>query len=74
MQGLVHGDLYAHNILWNDDQVVLSDLGSASFLPIQDAAMTAALEKLDVRAYHVLVEELTGFSEVSEVANGANSH
>ena len=58
-QGLVHGDLYAHNILWNDEQVVLSDLGGASFLPIQDKAMTAALEKLDVRAYHVLVEELT---------------
>jgi len=58
-QGLVHGDLYAHNILWNSQQVVLSDLGGASFLPIQDAAMTAALEKLDVRAYHVLVEELT---------------
>ena len=58
-QGLVHGDLYAHNILWNNEQVVLSDLGGASFLPIQDAAMTAALEKLDVQAYHVLVEELT---------------
>lgn len=57
-QGLVHGDLYAHNILWNDEQVVLSDLGGASFLPIQDPAMTAALEKLDVRAYHLLVEEL----------------
>ena len=58
-QGLVHGDLYAHNILWNDKQVVLSDLGGASFLPLQDKAMTAALEKLDVRAYHVLIEELT---------------
>jgi len=57
-QGLVHGDLYAHNILWNDSEVVLSDLGGASFLPIQDKAMTEALEKLDVRAYHVLLEEL----------------
>jgi len=57
-QGLVHGDLYAHNILWNDEHVVLSDLGGASFLPLQDAAMTAALEKLDIRAYHVLLEEL----------------
>lgn len=57
-QGLVHGDLYAHNILWNNEQVVLSDLGGASFLPLQDKTMTASLEKLDVRAYHVLVEEL----------------
>ena len=57
-QGLIHGDLYAHNILWNDEQVVLSDLGGASFLPIQDKAMTDALTLLDVRAYHVLVEEL----------------
>ncbi len=62
-QGLVHGDLYAHNILWNDNQVVLSDLGGASFLPIQNKAMTAALEKLDIRAYHVLVEELTKLAE-----------
>lgn len=62
-QGLVHGDIYAHNILWNDKQVVLSDLGGASFLPIQDKAMTAALEKLDVRAYHVLVEELTNIAD-----------
>lgn len=57
-QGLVHGDLYAHNIIWNDQRVVLSDLGGASFLPIQDKAMTKALEKLDLRAYHVLLEEL----------------
>ena len=58
-QGLMHGDLYAHNILWNDEQVVLSDLGGASFLPLQDKAMAHSLEKLDVRAYQVLIEELT---------------
>ncbi len=58
-QGLVHGDLYAHNILWSNEQVILSDLGGASFLPIQDKALTEALEKLDRRAYQVLVEELT---------------
>jgi len=57
-QGLLHGDLYAHNILWNDVQVVLSDLGGASFLPLQDKKLAEALTKLDMRAYQVLVEEL----------------
>lgn len=69
-QGLMHGDLYAHNILWNDEQVVLSDLGGASFLPIQDKAMTVALTLLDVRAYRVLVEELTNLAEEIETING----
>jgi hypothetical protein len=62
--GLMHGDLYAHNILWSDEQVVLSDLGGASFLPVQDKALTQSLIQLDVCAYQVLVEELVG-SELS---------
>lgn len=62
-QGLMHGDLYAHNILWNDTQVVLSDLGGASFLPVHDKKLAEALIQLDLRAYQVLVEELVSKSK-----------
>ncbi len=58
LQGLMHGDLYAHNILWNDSQVVLSDLGGASFLPVHDKKTADALMHLDKRAYQVLLKEL----------------
>jgi hypothetical protein len=58
VQGLMHGDLYGHNILWNDQQVILSDLGGASFLPMQDQALAQKLINLDKRAYQVLLEEL----------------
>jgi Protein kinase domain/Leucine rich repeat/Leucine Rich repeats (2 copies) len=56
--GLMHGDLYAHNILWNDKKVVLSDLGGASFLPLDNPDLTQQLLKLEARALAVLGEEL----------------
>lgn len=56
--GLMHGDLYAHNILWNGkDRALLSDFGAASFLP-EEAGLRAGLERLEVRAFGLLVEEL----------------
>lgn len=56
--GLMHGDLYAHNILWNgEDRALLSDFGAASFLP-EAAGLRAGLERLEVRAFGLLVEEL----------------
>ncbi len=57
-EGLMHGDLYAHNILWNDKKVVLSDLGGASFLPLDNPDLTQQLLKLEARALAVLTEEL----------------
>lgn len=57
-KGLMHGDLYAHNILWGSDKVVLSDLGGASFLPLDNPDLTQKLLKLEVRALEVLTEEL----------------
>lgn len=57
-KGLMHGDLYAHNILWNDEKVVLSDLGGASFLPVDNPVLTQKILKLEARALAVLAEEL----------------
>jgi hypothetical protein len=62
-KGLMHGDLYAHNILWNADnvvpqKVVLSDLGGASFLPLDNLDLTQKLLKLEARALEILHQEL----------------
>jgi hypothetical protein len=58
-QGISHGDLYAHNLLVNDEgQVLLSDFGAASFLPTDDPQRVAALQALDRRALQVLADEL----------------
>lgn len=57
-RGLIHGDLYAHNILWdgNAGETVLSDFGAASMVP--PAMMGASLQRLDVRAWGLLLSEL----------------
>lgn len=58
-RGLAHGDLYAHNILVDEaGTCLLSDLGAASFLPVDDPVTATALRRLDWRAYAVLVDEL----------------
>jgi serine/threonine protein kinase len=59
-QGLLHGDLYAHNILWHaaDGQALLSDFGAASFLPGNDPDQSQALQRLEVRAWGLLLGEL----------------
>lgn len=56
--GLMHGDLYAHNILWRDQKVVLSDLGGASFLPMDRPDLTQKILRLEARALSILAEEL----------------
>jgi hypothetical protein len=58
-QGILHGDLYAHNILYaTDGEVLLGDFGAASFLPRRDRALADALQRIEVRAFACLLEEL----------------
>lgn len=63
--GILHGDLYAHNILWNDERVVLSDLGGASLLPSADDVTAEKLMALDRRAFSILLEELAHCCDAS---------
>jgi hypothetical protein len=55
-QGLMHGDLYAHNILHDGaGGALLGDFGAASFHP---PSMSTAFERIEVRAFGCLLEEL----------------
>jgi serine/threonine protein kinase len=56
-RGLLHGDLYAHNILWDGGagEAVLSDFGAACFLP---AGADACLQGIEARAFGLLLGEL----------------
>ncbi len=60
--GVVHGDLYAHNILWRPDtgEALLGDFGAASFHACTGPEMSAALQAMEVRALGILIEELQG--------------
>lgn len=63
-RGLLHGDLYAHNLLvdgqWN---AMLSDFGAASFLAFDDRSRREALQMVDRRALQVLKNELSQRSD-----------
>ncbi|HEX8593132.1 MAG TPA: leucine-rich repeat-containing protein kinase family protein [Pseudomonas sp.] len=55
--GMTHGDLYGHNILWEPDGTcLLGDFGAASFHP--DATLGQALERIEARAFGILLGEL----------------
>lgn len=58
-QGIMHGDLYGHNILYKPDgEVLLGDFGAASFLPQQSPNHALALQRMEVRAFACLLQEL----------------
>lgn len=54
--GVLHGDLYAHNILWDGvtGAAMLGDFGAATRLRGGDAALT----RTETRAFGILLEEL----------------
>jgi hypothetical protein len=59
-RGVMHGDLYAHNILIDPvhGQARLGDFGAATRLPIDQRALRQNLLALEVRALGCLLEEL----------------
>jgi hypothetical protein len=58
-QGILHGDLYGHNILHcGQGRALIGDFGAASFYLPDGSAIAQGLERLEVRAFGCVLEEL----------------
>ncbi|MBN3800217.1 protein kinase, partial [Burkholderia sp. Ac-20392] len=58
-RGIMHGDLYAHNILHDGEgSALLGDFGAASLYDANDRTRATAFERLEVRAFGYLLGEL----------------
>ncbi|MGL4207218.1 MAG: leucine-rich repeat-containing protein kinase family protein [Aeromonadaceae bacterium] len=63
-RGILHGDLYGHNILHNGQGgALLGDFGAASFYE-PGSPLGTALERLEVRAFGCLLEELMAYCDL----------
>ena len=58
-KGIMHGDLYAHNTLVDDEgNTLFGDFGAASFYDRTDATTAFALERIEVSAFGHLLDDL----------------
>ena len=58
-RGILHGDFYAHNVLYRPEGgCFLGDFGAASFYPTQPSGGANLFEALEVRAFGCLLGEL----------------
>jgi hypothetical protein len=70
-KGIMHGDLYAHNTLFdNDANTIFGDFGAATMYDITHKN-ASYLERLDVRAFGCLIEDLLNqnFEETNSLKN-----
>ncbi|WP_232037065.1 leucine-rich repeat-containing protein kinase family protein [Asticcacaulis excentricus] len=66
-RGILHGDLYAHNILHDGrGRACLGDFGAASAYDPADRTQAEALQRLEVRAFGCLLDELTRLCDAPE--------
>ena len=71
-QGILHGDLYAHNILnTREGNALLGDFGAACFFDAEDIERATALQQLEVRAFGCLLEELLTHCDEADNAPAA---
>jgi len=62
--GIMHGDFYAHNIMIDaDGNSILGDFGGASYFEPSRVEERNALERLEVRAFGCLIEEMLMLSK-----------
>jgi hypothetical protein len=72
--GILHGDLYGHNVLHCDQgRTLLGDFGAASFYD-PAGPYAAALQTLEVRAFGCLLEELLDRCDAAPPALRALQH
>jgi hypothetical protein len=58
-RGILHGDLYGHNVLFKPcGDCLLGDFGASSIYPLGNDAVAHPLQAIEVRAFGCLLEEL----------------
>ncbi|WP_122893768.1 leucine-rich repeat-containing protein kinase family protein [Arcobacter peruensis] len=58
-RGIIHGDFYAHNIMIDKKYTsILGDFGAASYYELEEIKIKNTLEKIEVRAFGCLIQEL----------------
>ncbi len=63
-RGIMHGDFYAHNIMIDKEaNNILGDFGGASYYEPKEVKVRNTLERLEVRAFGCLVEEMLLLSQ-----------
>ena len=73
-QGILHGDLYAHNILNTPaGEALLGDFGAACFFTPENEPEATALQQLEVRAFGCLLEELLNHCPEADEAPAASA-
>ena len=74
-RGVMHGDLYAHNILIDPvhGQARLGDFGAATRLPSDQPELCRRLLALEVRAFGCLLEELAHHTAVQDSRPGTQA-
>ncbi|MGL4846850.1 MAG: leucine-rich repeat-containing protein kinase family protein [Aeromonas veronii] len=70
--GIMHGDLYGHNILFTRGsdapaRALLGDFGAASLYDRCDRERAVGLERLEVRAFGCLLEELLAHCDTQDL-------
>eukprot|EP00049_Salpingoeca_infusionum_P004987 m.86806 g.86806 ORF g.86806 m.86806 type:complete len:576 (+) comp12815_c0_seq2:308-2035(+) len=72
-QKIFHGDLYAHNIMYNptSGEAKLGDFGASWSYEMIPEQHHNAIQRLEVRAFGLLVQELV---EVTSISSGAQGH
>jgi hypothetical protein len=70
-QGIMHGDLYAHNILHcGEGRALMGDFGAASFYASDNQNLAHSLQRLEVRAFACLLDELIERCDAPEATRG----
>jgi len=67
-RGIMHGDLYAHNILINDAyEPLLGDFGAATIYNREELWLLPLLERIEVRALGYLLDDLILHSATDDI-------
>lgn len=68
-KGIIHGDFYAHNILVNNSaECLLGDFGAASLYDLSTPNANN-IERIEVRAYACLLEDILGLVSEQDINN-----